>query len=79
LNWIFDRALNRPPSEQERAILRDFYERNLKRFGADTAAARDFVSIGEAPMDRDAALAPLAAMATVTRSVMNLHELITRN
>jgi len=79
LNWIFDRALNRLPNEQERAILRDLYEHNLKRFGDDTAAARDFVGVGEAPMDRDSALAPLAAMATVTRSLLNLHELITRN
>src|SRR4029077_7963773 len=32
LDWIVDRALNRPPTADERTILRSLYERNLKRF-----------------------------------------------
>jgi hypothetical protein len=79
LDWIFDRALNRRPRAEERAILLGLYERNLKRFAADPAGAREFSSRGEAPLTLDKSPASLAAMATVTRAVLNLHELITRN
>ena len=78
LEWIFDRALNRPPTGEERALLRGLYERNLKRFAANAAGAREFLTEGEAPPANGDAVR-LAAMATVTRAVMNLHELITRN
>jgi hypothetical protein len=80
LEWIFDRALNRPPTSEERAILSGLYERSLKRFAADADGARRFVSTGEAPLPPDTrSPSSLAALATVTRAVLNLHELITRN
>jgi hypothetical protein len=80
LEWMFDRALNRAPTADERAVLSGLYERSLKRFAADPDGARRFVSTGEAPLPPDAGRpASLAAMATVTRAMLNLHELITRN
>jgi hypothetical protein len=79
LEWIFDRALNRPPTGEERTILRGLYERNLKRFGADPAAARTFIAAGETPVPPNANVVRLAALSTVTRAVLNLHELIARN
>ena len=79
LDWVFDRALNRRPSAEERSILSGLYERNLKRFAAAPATAREFVSQGETPLPPDRNRVPLAAMATVTRAVLNLHELITRH
>jgi hypothetical protein len=79
LDWVFDRALNRHPSAEERSILRGLYERNLKRFAAAPGSARELLREGEAPPVRNENAVPLAAMATVTRAVLNLHELITRN
>jgi hypothetical protein len=79
LAWIFDRALNRAPSAEERSILRGLYERNLRRFSANPASAREFLSVGETPLAPNVNIVRLAAMATVTRAVLNLHELITRN
>jgi hypothetical protein len=83
ISWIFDRALNRAPTAEERKILRGLYERNLKRFTADSASAREFLREGDAPLPPDLnkkfSASRLAAMATVTRAVLNLHELITRN
>ncbi|HKB09044.1 MAG TPA: DUF1549 and DUF1553 domain-containing protein, partial [Vicinamibacterales bacterium] len=79
LAWIFDRALNRPPTGDERTILRGLYERNLKRFRADPDAARAFIAEGEAPAPANVDVLRLAALSTVTRAVLNLHELITRN
>jgi hypothetical protein len=79
LDWVFTRALNRPPRAEERTILRGLYERNLKRFRAAPASARELLTIGDAPLPATGNPAVLAAMATVTRAVLNLHELITRN
>jgi len=80
LDWIFDRGVNRRPSAKERSILAGLYERNLKRFSADPAGARELVRTGEAPLPDDLkSPASLAAMTIVTRAVLNLHELITRN
>jgi hypothetical protein len=79
VDWIFDRALNRRPAAEERAILRRLYEGNLKRFRADDRSARAFLSVGEAPLPADANPVQLAAMTIVTRAVLNVHELITRN
>jgi hypothetical protein len=79
LEWIFERALNRRPGAEERSILRALYERNVKRFRANPAGARAFMSTGEAPVPRKADSIRLAAMTLVTRAVLNQHELITRN
>lgn len=79
LNWIFERALNREPRAQERSVLRGLYDRDLKRFSAQPNAARDLLSIGEAPLQAAQKAEQLAALTTVTRAVLNLHEMITRN
>jgi hypothetical protein len=79
LDWVFDRALNRHPSAEERSILRGLYERNLKRFATAPGSARELLREGEAPPLPHEDPVQLAAMATVTRAVLNLHELITRN
>jgi hypothetical protein len=79
LDWIFDRALNRPPTDQERSILHGLYDRNLKRFAANDVSARAYLSVGEAPIEHATNPGQLAALATVTRAVLNLHEVITRN
>lgn len=79
LDWIFNRALNRPPSAEERTILRGLYDRDRARFHASPAAATEFLSVGEAPRANDGDPVELAAISTVTRAVLNLHELITRN
>ena len=95
LAFVFDRALNRAPTAEERSILRRLYERNLKRFTADPARARAFLAEGQTPLPASVNVRStssgqahstgsgqavrLAAMATITRAVLNLHELITRN
>jgi hypothetical protein len=79
LAWVFGRALNRAPTAEERSILRRLYDRNLKRFAAAPASAREFLGEGEMPLLPSANVVRLAAMATIARTVLNLHELITRN
>lgn len=79
LNWIFEKALNRPPNAEERRILQELYRKNLQRFTAAPADAGAFVHTGESSVPDAKNIPRLAAMTTVTRAVLNLHETITRN
>jgi hypothetical protein len=79
LDWIFDRAVSRRATSEERSILRALFERNLKSFTSDPAAARDLLSEGEAHLVTGQNPPLVAAMTTVTRVVLNLHEVDTRN
>jgi hypothetical protein len=77
--WIFQQALNRNPTPEERRLLSDLYTHNLQRFTATPAAATELSAIGESQVPKDADLPKLAALTMVTRAVLNLHETITRN
>jgi uncharacterized protein DUF1553/uncharacterized protein DUF1549/cytochrome c len=79
LNWAFDRALDRRPGNEEQQILAKLYQTSLERFRAAPGEARIFVSVGEAPLAQKQDVVELAAMTTVTRAILNLHETITRN
>jgi len=79
LTWIFAQALDRAPSSQERKILAELYQDNLKRFTASPENARKFITVGDSPVPDRAKIPQLAAVTTVTRAVLNLHETITRN
>jgi len=79
LDWIFARALNRPPEREERDVLRGLFERSRKRFVSNPAGARELVATGEAAAASRVDAVRLAALTTVTRAVLNLHELVTRN
>jgi hypothetical protein len=79
ISWIFQQALNRDPTADERRILSDLYTHNLQRFTASPDAAKELSATGEAPLPQNADLTRLAALTMVTRAVLNLHETITRN
>jgi len=79
LTWIFAQALDRAPSSQERKVLAELYQDNLKRFTASPENARKFITVGDSPVPERAKIPQLAAVTTVTRAVLNLHETITRN
>ena len=46
---------------------------------ADNPAAEKIVAAGEAPVAKDLNPAELASWTSVARTVLNLHEMITRN
>jgi hypothetical protein len=79
LDWAFRRTLGRRPTPDERRVLADLYTRNRRRFQADHAAARELLAVGEAPALPTASPADRAALTTVARAILNLHETITRN
>jgi Protein of unknown function (DUF1553) len=78
LDWAFMRGLSRTPDKVERKILSDLYKKTLRRYEQNEAGAQQLLSVGEAPASVGSP-AELAAMTTVARTILNLHETITRN
>ena len=79
LAWVYRRAVSRKPSDAERKTLTALYRKSLARFQADPAAARKLLQVGEAPRLPGAPPANIAALTTVARAILNMHETITRN
>jgi len=73
-------CLSRNATAEEFKILTKLYQEELKRFTADPAAATKFISIGAspAPAAKEIPSAELAAATSITRTILNLHETITR-
>ncbi len=77
--WAFRRALDRAPSTPERRTLAGLYRQSLAEFSRSQASAAALLRVGEAPRPRDLDLPQTAALAMVTRAILNMHETITRN
>ena len=77
--WAFEKALSRKPLQNERQVLMKLYQESLAEFRADPKGASEFIHSGEKPVDPALNPVELAAMTTVTRAILNLHETITRN
>jgi hypothetical protein len=79
INWAFLRALGRMPAPQERRVLADLHRKSLAGFQRDPGSAKELIGIGDAPLPKNMNAPALAAMTTVARAILNLHETITRN
>ena len=77
--FAFQVVLSRPPSTEERQILRRALEQHLDRYAADPAAARDAVSYGESRPRAPLPESELAAYTLTANLVLNLDETLTRN
>ncbi|MGD0778832.1 MAG: DUF1549 and DUF1553 domain-containing protein, partial [Candidatus Solibacter sp.] len=79
IDWAFQRAAGRAPMVEERSALSKLYSRNLAQFQRSPADARALAHEGEFPVAANLPAAELAAMTTVARAILNMHETITRN
>jgi hypothetical protein len=79
IGWAFERATGRVATAEERRVLLELYQENLKVYQRDAKAAESLLQVGEAPAAKTTATARLAALMTVTRAILNLHETVTRN
>lgn len=77
LTWAFRQVLGRSPREAESKVLLSLLASHTDRYAQDEAAAKAILSVGDAPAEMSD-LAVLAAWTSVTRTVLNLHETITR-
>ena len=71
------RALQRPPTQAELELLGELLDSERARFAADPEAARALVSVGQAPVP-GGDLVERAAWTQVCRTLLNLHETLTR-
>jgi hypothetical protein len=79
IGWAFYRATGRHPTPEEHRTLAGLYGKNLARFRAAPEEARKLATAGEAPLLEGTDPVEVAAMTTVARAILNLHETITRN
>lgn len=79
IRWAYQESLSRGPSATELKLVADLHAHQLKRYLGDEAAAKEFLSVGIRPAPEDLPPAEHAAWTAVARTILNLHETITRN
>ncbi|MFN6202963.1 MAG: DUF1553 domain-containing protein, partial [Acidobacteriota bacterium] len=79
IEWAFEQATGRRPLAAEMDILLDLHRKGRQSVVAEPLGAQRLTAVGEAPVGRGVPPVRLAAMTTVTRAILNLHETITRN
>ena len=77
--WAWRQVLGRSPRAEEVAVVRTLLAKHLAEFRADRRAADAYRKIGASPQPLDLDLAELAAWTDVARTLLNLHETITRS
>jgi hypothetical protein len=79
LDWAFRRALSRPPREPESALLTKLLATDQAEYQQDPKSADELVAIGAHTVPGSINHVELAAWTSVGRTILNLHETITRN
>ena len=80
IDWAFEQAVDRQPTERERQILTNLHATEPGEIPDFTRTMRGcFVTVGESPVAAKLKPTDLAAMTTVARAILNMHETITRN
>jgi len=79
VQFAYRQALQRPASAEEMKVLVYLHEQHLKHYTANAKDAQALLGIGYAPATKEIAPAELAAWTSVARTILNLHETITRN
>jgi len=75
----FQFALARPPNNEESLILQKLLEKERKIYSENKNAAQALLTTGEKPHNETIDPIELAAWTSVARTLLNLHETITRN
>jgi hypothetical protein len=78
IRWAWNEALSRAPLPEEAQILTDLYEKHLAQFAGDPASAASFLNVGEKPAPEGMDPVQLAAWSSVSRTILNTHEMIYR-
>ncbi|MHC2067557.1 PSD1 and planctomycete cytochrome C domain-containing protein [Bremerella sp. T1] len=78
LSWMIHKTLMRAPRPEEVTLLKQLYQTDLARYRSEAEAAQQIVTVGMTPVPEDIDQAELAAWTSVARTLLNLHETITR-
>jgi len=79
IDYALQLTLARGGQADELRLLSETLAAFILRFTQDTKAARDLVSIGQAPLDETANVSELAAYTMLANLILNLDESVTRN
>ncbi len=79
LDFAFQRALTRPIQDDEATVLGQLLKAHLAEYQASASAATEILTVGAKPAPNDLPTPELAAWTSVARTILNLHEVITRN
>ena len=79
LSWGWKEALHREPNPEEMAVLQSLLEFSRQNYLEDPNAAAALLEIGLSKVPERIPKQELAAWTQVTRALLNLHEMITRN
>ena len=79
INWALNTALSRQGNEKEIIILTELQTKQLIRYTTDANAANELNMVGIKVPPKDIPPAELASWTTVARTILNLHETITRH
>ena len=78
MQWAYQQALGRPPQKGEISTLVDLFAKHLQKYQQDKDAAAQTLAVGDWPADKTIDPVELAAWTSVSRTILNLHETITR-
>lgn len=78
LQFAFEEALSREPSEKELGMLKAAFEQELKKYQADPQSANRLIEVGESERDQSLAPSELAAWTSIASMIFNTYEFITR-
>ena len=78
IRWAYRQALSREPEPAIVAEIQTVLAQHLEHYRSDTEAAEKLLAVGQAPVAQDLEPAELAAWTSVSRIILNLHELTTR-
>lgn len=79
LSFAFHRAVSRDIKPAEAEVLERLLQSHLDEYKSDAAAANELLSVGAKPAPTDLDKSELAAWTSIARTILNLHEVITRN
>ena len=78
LAFAFHQVLGRVPAEPEVAVLTRLYQKHLQEYRKNQSAARDVLQSADATPSQGSPPAEFAAWTSVSRTILNLDETITR-
>ena len=78
VTWAYQTAVSRQPENSILAVLRKLYESHHLHYSNHVEEAKKLIATGDAPQPSELDPIELAAWTSVARTLLNLHETITR-
>ena len=76
MSWVLASAVR--SGSNERKIVLALFEKHMAEYQANEPAAKKLISVGEREFENHTSPAKLAALTSIARVILNLHETISR-